>query len=143
MLRLLQVKLAQVSMLPNADQLAKAKEKADQAKAHYQALQARLNVAERKLETRRKIILGGLLLDAAEKDEKFARALQVLVGRVSRDQDAKAFEGWQQPRPAAPAADPAPTPAPAPPKLGQEGKDPFDFSHIQVDDVFPRSMIPE
>ncbi len=94
--------------LPTTDQLEKAKLQAEQAKARYQALQARLSEASRKLDTRRKIILGGLLLDAAEKDDKFARVVQVLVGRVSRDQDAKAFEGWEAPRPLANSpADPA------------------------------------
>ena len=94
--------------LPTTDQLEKAKLQAEQAKARYQALQARLSEASRKLDTRRKIILGGLLLDAAEKDDKFARVVQVLVGRVSRDQDAKAFEGWEAPRPLTnPPTDPA------------------------------------
>jgi hypothetical protein len=87
--------------LPTPEQIEKARLAVKQAKARLQAIENRQSTAERKLETRRKIILGGLLLDAAEKDEKFARALQVLVDRVSREQDAKAFEGWQQPRPGA------------------------------------------
>ena len=131
--------------LPTPEQIEKAKLAVKQAKARLQAIENRQSEAERKLETRRKIILGGLLLDAAEKDEKFARALQVLVGRVSRDQDAKAFEGWQQPRPAVPAPAPAsnPTEAPAPSRFGQEGKEIFDFSHINVDDVLPKALIRE
>ena len=129
--------------LPTSEQIDKARLAVKQAKARLQAIENRQSEAERKLETRRKIILGGLLLDAAEKDEKFARTLQVLVGRVSRDQDAKAFDGWQQPRPASPVSAPASNPTEASPTFGQEGKGPFDFSHIQVDDVFPRSMIPE
>lgn len=83
--------------LPTSEQIEKAKLQAEQARARYQALQARLSEATRKLETRRKIILGGLLLDAAEKDEKFVRVVQVLMSRINRDQDAKAFEGWQIP----------------------------------------------
>ena len=131
--------------LPTPEQIEKAKLAVKQAKARLQAIENRQNEAERKLETRRKIILGGMLLDAAEKDEKFARALQVLVGRVSRDQDAKAFEGWQQPRPAVPAPAPASNPAeaPAPSRFGQEGKEIFDFSHINVDDVLPKALIRE
>lgn len=85
--------------LPSAEQIEKAKLKAEQARAQYQALQARLSEATRKLDTRRKIILGGLLIDAAEKDEKFSRVVEILVSRASRDQDAKAFEGWAIPRP--------------------------------------------
>ena len=131
--------------LPTPERIEKAKLAVKQAKARLQAIENRQSEAERKLETRRKIILGGLLLDAAEKDEKFARALQVLVGRVSRDQDAKAFEGWQQPQPAVPAPAPASNPveAPTPSRLGQEGKEIFDFSHINVDDVLPKSLIRE
>jgi hypothetical protein len=125
--------------LPTQDQIEKARLAVKQAKARLQAIENRQSEAERKLETRRKIILGGLLLDAAEKDEKFARALQVLVGRVSRDQDAKAFDGWQQPRPVAPAS--APNPAEAPATFGQEGRGILDFSHIQVDDLLPKSLI--
>ena len=133
--------------LPTPEQIDKARLAVKQAKARLQAIENRQSEADRKLETRRKIILGGLLLDAAEKDDKFAQTLQVLVSRVSRDQDAKAFDGWQQPRPAvpvsvsAPASNPAE--APAPPRFGQEGKGAFDFSHINVDDVLPRSLIPE
>ena len=94
--------------LPTTEQIERAKLQAEQARARYQALQARLSEASRKLDTRRKIILGGLLLDAAEKDDKFARVVQVLISRVSRDQDAKAFEGWEAPRLlASPPADPA------------------------------------
>ena len=131
--------------LPTSEQIEKARLAVKQAKVRLQAIENRQSEAERKLETRRKIILGGLLLDAAEKDEKFARALQALVGRVSRDQDAKAFERWQQPRPAASVHAPASNPieAPAPSRFGQEGKEIFDFSHINVDDRLPKSLIPE
>lgn len=131
--------------LPTPEQIEKARLAVKQAKARLQAIENRQSEAERKLETRRKIILGGLLLDAAEKDDKFARALQVLVGRVSRDQDAKAFEGWQQPRPAAPVSAPASNPAEAPAssRFGQEGKDILDFSHVDVSNRLPRSLIPE
>jgi len=99
--------------LPTPDQIAKARQKADQAKACLAALQARLSEASRKLDTRRKIILGGLLLDAAEKDERFSRVVTTLVGRIGRPQDLAAFEGWEAPRPdgAAPPAAPGPDPA--------------------------------
>ena len=97
--------------LPTSDQLDKARLKASQAKARLQALEARLSDASRKLDTRRKIILGGLLMDAAGKDERYAKVVTALMGRIDRDQDRIAFEGWTPPAPA------APTPATASPAL--------------------------
>ena len=48
----------------------------------------------RKADARRKIILGGLLLDAAMKDAEWEERLHTLTDRISRDQDRKAFAGW-------------------------------------------------
>jgi len=79
--------------------LGRAKLKVEQAKARYQALLARQNAEERKLDTRRKVILGGLLIDAAGKDERFGRVIDELMKRITRDHDHKAFEGWQKPEP--------------------------------------------
>ena len=76
-----------------------ARKRAEQAKARLQALEARASQQARKLDTRRKVILGGLLLDAAEKDDRFARVITALMERISRDQDRKAFEAWQAPSP--------------------------------------------
>ena len=87
--------------LPTPEQITKARLKADQAKARLAALEARLSDASRKLDTRRKIILGGLLLDAAEKDERFGRVVTSLVSRLSRPQDVAAFENWTCPKPEA------------------------------------------
>jgi hypothetical protein len=61
-----------------ADHLAKLQQKADQHNAKLQAAKARLADTERKLDTRRKIIAGGLLFDAASKDKQWARHLSVL-----------------------------------------------------------------
>ena len=85
--------------LPTTKQIEKAKLKADQAKARLQALEARLNEASRKLDTRRKIILGGLLIDAAGKDERFAKVVTALMSRIDRDHDRQAFESWEPPAP--------------------------------------------
>jgi hypothetical protein len=46
---------------------------------------------------RRKIILGGLLIDAASKDKRFAGIVSELTHRISRDQDQKPFEGGRCP----------------------------------------------
>src|SRR3546814_10788264 len=43
--------------------------------------------------TGRHFILGGLLLDAATKDQRFAAIVTELTHRISRAQDRKPFEG--------------------------------------------------
>ncbi|MBR0560741.1 mobilization protein [Neokomagataea anthophila] len=79
--------------------LEKARQQVEQAKARYQALLAKESAEARKLDTRRKVILGGLLIDAAGKDERFGRVIDELVQRISREHDQKAFNGWQKPEP--------------------------------------------
>lgn len=79
---------------PTPETIEKARRKVDQAKAQLQALEARAATLNRKADARRKIILGGLLLDAAMKDPEWENRLNVLMDRISRDQDRKAFAGW-------------------------------------------------
>jgi hypothetical protein len=79
---------------PTLESIEKARRKVDQAKAQLQALEARAATLNRKADARRKIILGGLLLDAAMKDPEWENRLNVLMDRISRDQDRKAFAGW-------------------------------------------------
>jgi hypothetical protein len=76
------------------EQLAKLQQRADQYNAKLQAAKSRLAETERKLDTRRKIILGGLLLDAASKDKQWAKYLSVLLTRIDRPNDKEPFEGW-------------------------------------------------
>jgi len=58
---------------------------------------AKDNAKERKLDTRRKVILGGLLMDNAKRDPSWNRALTALMKKVSRESDLKAFEGYEIP----------------------------------------------
>ena len=81
----------------------------EKEKTRLQGLEARAGQKARKLDARRKIILGGLLIDAAEKDDRFARVVTALMERISRDQDRKTFEGWKPP---SLAASSSPTPEP-------------------------------
>jgi hypothetical protein len=76
------------------DQLAKLQQKADQHLARLQAAKARLAETERKMDTRRKIIAGGLLFDAAAKDKQWAHHLAALLARIDRPNDKEPFEGW-------------------------------------------------
>ena len=101
-------------MMPStSERIEKARLAVQQAKARLQAIENRQTEAERKLDTRRKIILGGLLLDAAAKDERYAKVVAALMGRIDRDNDRKAFDGWT-PLAAPEAASPGPAPAAAP-----------------------------
>ena len=59
------------------------------------------------------IIMGGLLLDAAAKDERYAKVVSALMARIDRDNDRKAFDGWTPPAATETAAlGPVASPAP-------------------------------
>lgn len=73
--------------------------KIDQARARLQAMEARYAVRARKADTRRKIIAGALLFDAAAKDERYAEILRRLLDRIERPHDRKPFVGWPLPSP--------------------------------------------
>src|SRR3546814_1068867 len=79
---------------PTPEAIETARRKVQQAKARLQVLEARATTLNRKADARRKIILGGLLLDAAMKDPAWESHLNDLMSRISRDQDRKAFEDW-------------------------------------------------
>ncbi len=78
---------------PSRETIETARLKLEQAKARFQRLEARASVERRKLEARRKIILGALALDAA-RSGNWPRDFDDLMSRISRDVDRKAFDGW-------------------------------------------------
>lgn len=84
---------------PAQERIEKARLKVFQAQARLEALSARAATHERKADTRRKIILGGLLLDAANKDSRYAGILETLLRRISREADRRPFDGWEPPTP--------------------------------------------
>src|SRR3546814_1800825 len=63
---------------PTPEAIENARRKVEQAKARLQALEARAATLNRKQDARRKIILGGLLLDAAMKDPAWESRLNDL-----------------------------------------------------------------
>src|SRR3546814_12949176 len=83
---------------PTPESVELAKKRLAQAKARLDALNARIATEGRRLDTRRKIILGGLLLDAATKDQRFAGIVSELTHRISRAQDRKPFAGRTEER---------------------------------------------
>lgn len=84
---------------PAKERIEKARLKVSQAQARLEALNARAASHERKADTRRKIILGGLLLDAASKDTRYAGILDALLRRISREADRRPFDAWKPPAP--------------------------------------------
>ncbi|WP_183970370.1 mobilization protein [Sagittula marina] len=81
-------------------ELERAEKRYAQAKARLQALKNREATRQRKLDTRRKVILGGALMDLAERDSNAAAMLNRLIRNLSREQDRKAFAEWDTPSPA-------------------------------------------
>ena len=75
-------------------ELERAEKRYAQAKARLQALRNRAATEARKLDTRRKVILGGALVDLAGRDSTAAAMLDRLVRNLPREQDRRAFEGW-------------------------------------------------
>src|SRR3546814_11693527 len=107
---------------PTPEASENARRKVEQAKARLQALEARAATLNRNQDARRKIILGGLLLDAAMKDPAWESRLNDLMRRISRDQDRKSLDGWTSkggPADACPVSPPwvrRPAPSRSPPR---------------------------
>ena len=80
-------------------ELERAEKRYTQAKARLQALKNREATRQRKLDTRRKVILGGALMDLAERDSNAAAMLDRLLRNLAREQDRKAFAEWDAPSP--------------------------------------------
>lgn len=86
-------------------ELERAEKRYAQAKARLQAIRNREATRKRKLDTRRKVILGGALIDLAERDSGAAAMLDRLIRNLSREQDQKAFADWDTPSPAPDSAE--------------------------------------
>ena len=76
-------------------ELERAEKRYAQAKARLLALKNRASTAARKMDTRRKVILGGALVDLAARDEGAATLLDRLVRNLPRERDRTAFVGWK------------------------------------------------
>ena len=78
-------------------ELQRAEQRYAQAKARLQALKNREATRERKMDTRRKVILGGALLDLAGRDSNAAAMIERLIRNLPRANDRTAFDGWVNP----------------------------------------------
>lgn len=101
--------------------LEKAQRKFEQAKAALDAVKSREADAERKKDTRRKIVLGGALLELAKTDKEASVIVSKLIAALTRDHDKKLFEKSIRKEAAPetakvemPAVQPVATPAPMP-----------------------------
>ena len=92
-------------------ELERAEKRYAQARARLQALKNREATRTRKLDTRRKVILGGALMDLAGRDTNAAAMLDRLLRNLPRAQDRKVFEGWRADQPG--DGDGGTSPAPA------------------------------
>ena len=101
-------------------ELDRAEKRYAQARARLMALKNREATRARKLDTRRKIILGGALVDLAARDSNAAAMLDRLIRNLAREQDRKAFEGWD----AGAGADAALSATTAPDLSGPSGPSP-------------------
>ena len=75
-------------------ELEKAEKRLAQMKARVQSLRNREATKQRKLDTRRKVILGGALIELAARDDDARAMLDRLVRGLGRQQDRAAFDGW-------------------------------------------------
>lgn len=81
------------------EQITRAAQTKAKAEETIRRAQRTLRDTERKKDTRRKIILGAALLDAADRNESVARFLASVVDRLERPTDQTAFEGFDLPKP--------------------------------------------
>ena len=78
-------------------ELENAERKFQQAKARLQQVRARARQQERKNDTRRKIILGAILIDMAENDPGIRKEVLGRLRNLTRERDKAVFEGWDLP----------------------------------------------
>jgi hypothetical protein len=89
---------------PIADRIAALKQKQEQLAARLNTLNATAKKEERKRDTRRKIVVGGAVLLAMEKDSALANLVKaVLAQSVGRPIDKAVIADLLPPSPAAPS----------------------------------------
>ncbi|WP_372615313.1 hypothetical protein [Aquicoccus sp.] len=81
------------------EQITRAAQKKAKAEETIRRAQKLLRDTDRKKDTRRKIILGAALLDAADRNESVAKFLASIVDRLERPSDQAVFKGFELPRP--------------------------------------------
>lgn len=111
------------------EQLSKLKAKREQLDARMNKLAQKAKTETRKRDARRKIVIGGAVLAAMEKNESFAAVIRsVLAAYVGRANDREVIEDLMkelpQAAPAAPAPDASPDSPPPPPSSNESASAP-------------------
>ena len=81
------------------EQIARAVREKAKAEETIRRAKKALRDTERKKDTRRKIILGAALLNAADRSESVANFVSFVVDRLQRPTDRAAFENFDLPKP--------------------------------------------
>jgi len=76
------------------NEIEKAKEQFEKAKARLRKAQSRIAAAERKKDTRRKIILGGLIITKAKESPQSMEWIKNQVASLS-ERDRELFDDWE------------------------------------------------
>jgi hypothetical protein len=72
--------------------LERLKEQRAKLEARIQSAEARTKQADRKQDTRRKILIGSFYLDKAVQENKFDELKKLMNGYLTRDSDRKLFD---------------------------------------------------
>lgn len=77
------------------DQLQTVKKQIAALKAREQALTAKQNTEARKLDTRRKILIGAIVMNHCKQDAKFAALVQTVVkANLLKEKDKDVLNDW-------------------------------------------------
>lgn len=82
-----------MARLTAEQRLERARQIKAKAEAEIRSASAKLREDDRRADTRRKIILGAIVIDQAKKAPKFAAWLREQI-KILPEKDRKAFEGW-------------------------------------------------
>lgn len=96
--------------LTTEQRLERAQQQKAEAEAVIRSVAAKLREDDRRADTRRKIIIGGLFLAQAEKRQDVSDWIRSQIDKMP-DRDKAAFDGWTVPAP----MQAAPTPKRLPP----------------------------
>lgn len=84
-----------MARLTAQEKLERAKEAKARAEAEIRSLAARARQDDRKKDTRRKILIGGLFLQAMQSNPNMKDWLMARIQNLP-ERDRSAFEGWDQ-----------------------------------------------